>query len=112
MMNPLVLPLVALLGSSAVAGEAPATAALVPAASVRQDVCRSTAPAGSGGALRLVRVPLAEAVRRVAERAGWRLSYSDEQLPRRLVSVVGPRVDPHPPHPGIPPPQPPPGRPG
>jgi len=87
-MNPLVLPLVALLGNSAVAGEAPATAALVPAASVRQDVCRSTAPAGSGGALRLVRVPLAEAVRRVAERAGWRLSYSDEQLPRRLVSVV------------------------
>lgn len=87
-MHPLVLSLVALLGNSAAAVEAPATAALAQASSVRPDVCRSGAPADSSGAWRLVRVPLADAVRRVAERAGWRLSYSDEHLPRRIVSVV------------------------
>jgi hypothetical protein len=84
----LVLALLAGVGSPAAAVAQASAAAVAQPPAVRSDVCRPGTAAESRGAWRLVRVPLAQAVRQVAERAGWRLSYSPEQLPQRAVSVV------------------------
>ncbi|WP_353267999.1 TonB-dependent receptor [Gemmatimonas sp.] len=49
--------------------------------------CREDETAKVTGAWQLKRVPLAVALQAIAERAGWRLSYSSEYVPPTVVSV-------------------------